>query len=59
MGEFWSWFVGLSKCSNGGRCNQDREHYYIDEIKTSRNSTIVSGYKWCNRRTLPINIEIK
>ena len=46
MGEFWSWLVGLPKCSKGGRCNQDREHYYIDEIKTSRNSTIVSGYKY-------------
>jgi hypothetical protein len=46
MGNFLNWFIGLPKCSKGGRCNQDREDYYINEIKTERNYTIVSGYKY-------------
>jgi hypothetical protein len=55
MIDFWNWFIGLPKCSNGGRCNQDREHYYIDEIKGLKNSTIVSGYRYyctkCGKNT--------
>jgi hypothetical protein len=55
MKDLWNWFIGLPKCVKGGRCNQDREHYYIDEIKTSKNSTIVSGYRYyctkCDKNT--------
>jgi hypothetical protein len=49
--NLWNWFIGLPKCSKGGYCNQDREHYYIDKIGT----TIVSGYRYyctkCSKNT--------
>lgn len=48
--DFWNYMQSLPKCKKGGYCNQDREEYYVNDIKAGNRSTIVHGYKYyCNK----------